>query len=94
DSAMKCPQCGRELRKPQRGLFGKIFLWVFYIFNAFMLLWVIGGYMSASEIQTTTEAERIGASIGTGLGLSMLFGLWVVGDIITGLLALMTRPKS
>ena len=96
DTAFTCPKCGKQLRKPKRGFFGKIFLWLFYLFNILMLVWVVGGYMSASDSisRLATEAERAGATIGTGLGISMLLGLWVVGDIITGLLALMTRPKS
>lgn len=96
DTALKCPQCGKQLRKPKRGFFGKIFLWLFYLFNIFMLVWFIGGINSASELarQATSEAERAGASIGTGIGAAFLLFIWAIGDIITGLLALMTRPKA
>lgn len=96
DSALKCPHCGKQLRKPKRGFFGKIFLWLFYLFNVLMLLWLIGGLNATSEMatQALTEAEKAGAAIGTGLGVSMVLGIWVIGDIITGLLALMTRPKA
>ena len=41
-----------------------------------------------------SEAERIKASIGIGLGVTFILGIWVVGAIITGLLALLTRPKA
>ena len=96
DSALKCPHCGKQLRKPKRGIFGKIFLWLFYLFNIFMLVWCVGGMNAASEVvsKAATEAERAGASIGTGLGAMYVLTIWVIGDIITGLLALMTRPKS
>lgn len=96
DSALKCPHCGKQLRKPKRGFFGKIFLWLFYLFNVLMLLWLISGLNATSEMatQALTEAEKAGAAIGTGLGVSMVLGIWVIGDIITGLLALMTRPKA
>ena len=95
DSAMKCPHCGKQLKKPKRGFFGKIFLWLFYLFNILMLLWVITGMNAASDVVTkaTTEAEKAGATIGTGIGMTFIMLIWAIGDIITGLLALMTRPK-
>ena len=96
DSALKCPHCGKQLRKPKRGFFGKIFLWLFYLFNILMLVWFIGGMNAASDVasKAVTEAEKAGASIGAGLGAMYILTIWVIGDIITGLLALMTRPKS
>ena len=96
DSALKCPHCGKQLRKPKRGFFGKIFLWLFYLFNVLMLLWLISGMNATSEIanQAVTEAEKAGAALGTGIGLTMILFVWAIGDIITGLLALMTRPKA
>ena len=96
DSAMKCPQCGKQLRKPKRSLFGKIFLWLFYLFNIFMLIWLVGGMNAASTSMNgmASEAERAGAAIGTGIGATIIIFIWAIGDVITGLLALMTRPKS
>lgn len=96
DSALKCPHCGKQLRKPKRGFFGKIFLWLFYLFNIFMLIGVISGMNSASEIvsKAATEAEKAGATAGAGLGMTFMLFVWAIGDIITGLLALMTRPKA
>ena len=49
DSAVKCSQCGKQLKKLKRGFFGKFFLWLFYLFNILMLLWVIAGVNAASE---------------------------------------------
>ncbi len=96
DTALKCPQCGKQLRKPKRGVMGKIFLWLFYLFNILMLIWFVGGMNSASEIasQATSEAERAGAAIGTGIGATFVLFIWAIGDIITGLLAFMSRPKA
>ena len=61
-----------------------------------MLLWVITGMNAASEVATkaATEAEKAGATIGTGIGMTFIMVIWAIGDIITGLLALMTRPKA
>lgn len=93
DSALDCPKCGKQLRKPKRGFFGKLCLWGFYLFNVLMVLWLIGGLNSVSKMQAVTDAEKAGAAIGTGIGVTMILIVWVIGDIITGFLALMTRPK-
>lgn len=96
DTALKCPHCGKQLRKPKRGFFGKIFLWLFYLFNIFMLIGLISGMNSTSELmnQATTEAQKAGTAAGAGLGMTFMLFVWAIGDIITGLLALMTRPKA
>ena len=96
DSALKCPKCGKQLRKPKRGVFGKLFLWLFYLYNAFMAWWLISGSMEASKVIDTaaSEAEKAGAAIGTGMGVTMILIIWVIGAVITGLLAIMTRPKA
>lgn len=96
DSALKCPKCGKQLRKPKRGFFGKIFLWLFYIYNALMVWWLVSAFITTAEVMdgVVTEAEKAGAAIGTGIGVTMILVIWVTGAIITGLLALMTRPKA
>ncbi|EJH5043216.1 hypothetical protein SCL81_004819, partial [Escherichia coli] len=50
----------------------------------------------ADEIinNTTSDAEKAGAVIGTGLGLIAIGGLWVIGDIIIGILVFLTKPKG
>ena len=61
-----------------------------------MLWWLVSGTMGASEVMdsATSEAARAGAAIGTGIGVTMILIIWVIGAVITGLLALMTRPKG
>ena len=39
DSALKCPSCGVQLRKPKRGFFGKLVKWGFIGFNILMAIW-------------------------------------------------------
>ncbi|WP_432415633.1 zinc ribbon domain-containing protein [Chromohalobacter israelensis] len=95
DTALKCAKCGVQLRKPKRGFFGKLIKWSFIGFNILMAVWLIGGMGAATEgMDAMSEAERAGATIGTGIGAAMILGLWVVGDIILGLFVLFTRPKS
>lgn len=61
-----------------------------------MLVWFIGGMNAASDVvsKTASETERAGAALGTGLGATFILVVWAIGDIITSLLALMTRPNS
>lgn len=95
DTAFKCPQCGAKLREAKRGFFGKLIKWSFVAFNIIMALWIFGGIQNASEgMVGMSEAEQAGATIGTGIGVALLLVVWVIGDIILGLLVLFTRPKS
>ena len=93
-SAFTCPSCGAVLRKAKRGLFGKLAIWAFWGFNLLMVLWIWGGTKAAIEgQQAMTGAEAAGAAIGTGIGVTMLIVLWLIGAVILGLMALLTRPK-
>ncbi|GAB7259265.1 zinc ribbon domain-containing protein [Dickeya dianthicola] len=96
DTALKCPSCGKQLRKPKRSFFGKIIKWVFILFNIFMIYSVFAGLGGSGEVinNATSEAERAGAAIGTGIGVMMLGSVWVIGDIIIGILVFLTRPKG
>ena len=93
--AFDCPHCGHPIRKPKRGFFGKLFKWSFIAFNILMVVWLIGGTNAALDTQEGLQgAELAGAQIGTGLGVSMILLLWVLGDIILGLFVLFTRPSK
>ncbi|EFY06681.1 zinc ribbon domain-containing protein [Succinatimonas hippei] len=88
-----CPNCGKELRKPKRSFIGKIFLWIFFLFNIFMILWLVGGMSNVADIKTSNEIEEAGKAVGAGLAFMSILFIWVCGAIITGLLAFFTRPK-
>lgn len=96
DTALKCPQCAYQLRKPKRGIMGKLFKWLFILFNILMALWLFSYFGSISEIGTTTtsDAGQAGVAIGATIGVSMILGFWVFGDVILGLLVLFTRAKK
>ena len=95
DSALKCPSCGVQLRKPKRGFFGKLVKWGFIGFNILMVIWLVGGMGAATEgMQAMSEAEKAGVAIGTGFGVAIILSIWVIGDIILGLFVMFTRPKS
>lgn len=96
DKALKCTQCGVQLRKPTRGVFGKLIKWTFIGFNALMALWLWAGMKAASTAidASTSEAARAGAAIGTGIGAALIVTLWVAGAVILGLFVMFTRPKN
>jgi hypothetical protein len=80
DSAFKCPKCGVQLKKLKRG---------------FMAWWLIGGFMAATDgYDKLNSAEQTGAAIGTSIGVMLILGIWVIGDIILGLFVMFTRPKA
>ena len=96
NQALKCPSCGKQLRKPKRTFMGKVFKCLFILFNVLMAIWLIGGVASSAYVinNTISNTERAGTLLGTGLGASIILTLWVIGDVILGLFVLLTRPKA
>ncbi|MGL5403771.1 MAG: hypothetical protein ACRC9I_08370, partial [Acinetobacter sp.] len=59
-------------------------------------VWLFSYFVDVGEVvnKAGSDAEQAGAAIGATVGTSMILGFWVFGDIILGLLVLLTRPKS
>ena len=77
----------------KRSIFGHITRILFWGFNIFMIIWIFAGYNSAIDgMENMTDAEATGAAIGTGIGVTLLVMIWVLGDIILGLFYFFTRP--
>lgn len=95
DAAWDCGQCGRQLRKPKRGFFGKIIKWSFILFNVLMAYWLFAGVGAATDGMTEmSEAQKAGTAVGAGLGAMLIVSIWAIGDIILGLFVLFTRPQK
>ena len=93
-SARTCPSCGAVLRKEKRGIFGKLVIFMFWGFNILMLFSIWTGTQTAVEGQAgLSGAEAAGAAIGTGIGVTLLVFIWLIGAVILGIMALLTRPK-
>ena len=96
ETAFDCPSCGASLKKPKRTIFGNIVKWSFILFNVLMLVWIIAGVGGGNDAvdNADSDAEAVGAMIGTGLGVMLLLVIWGIGDLILGLMFLFTRPSK
>jgi hypothetical protein len=74
----------------QRSPFGNLIKWAFVAFNIFMLLWLISGLSAVSQVTAPSDAARVGHALGSVIGISMVLGLWVIGDVILGAFVLLT----
>lgn len=87
-----------ETRK--RGFFGWIVKILFIAFNLLMLAWLIFGIGVGSEeieagaSEAYQEAYRTGETIGATIAIGVILTFWVLGDIILGLLVILTRGKK
>lgn len=95
DTALDCPSCGTSINKLQRSFIGKVFKWLFILFNIFMLVASFKACGGVSEVYSSSqnEYEQAGAAIGTTIGMGLILTVWVFVDIILGLFVLFTRPK-
>lgn len=83
------------IEKRHRGVFGWIFLTLFWLWNALMAIGVWGGLSNNVEEygKLSTEFDRTAYAAGTGIGVTMLLFLWCLGAVIFGLAAYFTRGK-
>lgn len=93
--AYDCPGCGHPLRKLRRGPFGVLVKWVFILFNVLMIAWIISGMNAvAPDLEQGSELDRSATAAGAGIAIYFILTLWVMGDVILGLLVLFTRPRK
>jgi len=78
----------------ERSLVGQLFKWAFIGFNLLMVVWIFGGLHSVSRIQTHSTLEQLGTAIGATIGITVLLILWALGDLILGVLVLVTRGNK
>ena len=85
-----------RIERRKRGVFGWIFLILFWGFNAVMAVSFFGGLSgnSAQYATLASDAERAGYAIGTAIGAGMILTIWVMGAIILGLFVLLTRGSK
>jgi hypothetical protein len=66
-----------------------------------MVVWIIAGAASASHNPQCAHTAILGAKAcqnatdaGTGIGVGLLIGLWGFGDVILGVLWMVTRGRA
>lgn len=74
----------------------RIFTWVILAFNVIMLVWVVSGAATGESCSGKTGDELSlceAGQAGTGIGVFLVILLWALGDIILGVLWLITKPR-
>jgi hypothetical protein len=84
----------REIRK--RGFFGTIFKILFILFNLLMLAWIVLYWTQVSTVfdNIGSGAGRTGAQIGVTFASGFILFVWAAGDVILGLLTLLSRGSK
>ncbi len=74
----------------------RVFMWFFLALQALFLLWLVWGVSKSASnggcISTDTACSTA-AQVGTGLGFVMVLALWMVVDVILGVIFLVTRRR-
>lgn len=86
----------RSQKNKRRSFINTCILWTFIGFNLFMLLWMIVEVGGATKqiAEAASTAEKVGISIGTRLGTSIMISIWVAGDVILGFFAFFNKSKK
>jgi hypothetical protein len=87
------PAKAHRLRFPR----WRIFTWVILAFNLIMLIWVISGASTGKNCSGLTGEALTNCqagNVGTGIGVGLLILLWALGDVILGVLWLVTRTRT
>lgn len=85
-----------RIEKRQRGIFGWLFLILFWGFNALMLFALFAGMSdNSTDYQAlTSEAEKAGYAVGTAIGAGLILMFWAAGAVILGLFVILTRGRK
>jgi hypothetical protein len=64
----------------------RVFIWFFLVLQVFFILWLVTGGIAANHdvASCATDACKTGAEAGSGIGIGIIFAVWVGVDIIVG----------
>ena len=84
----------------------RVMTWLVLAFNLLMLIWLVAGVGGAAQEGITDcaglagralsncEAGNAGTAVGAGIGAAIIIFLWAMGDVILGVIWLVTRKKE
>lgn len=75
----------------------RLFTWVILAFNLAMLIWAITGASTGKSCEGLTGDALTtcqSSAVGTGIGVTLIVVLWAIGDVILGVLWLVTKPHK
>jgi hypothetical protein len=83
-----------EVRE-RRGRFGRVVRWVFFGFQAAMILLLLGTCAVVTPFLSNPDPEvAVGAGMFGAMATALLWLAWPVGTILLGLLVLLTRGRK
>lgn len=96
NQVMNCQNCGIRYNVAGRNVFGKLILYSFIVYNFLMLILFI---LKFDEFTTMINSlfgktHPDGSKIAIGLGEIMILFTCVMGNIVLGMMALLTRPEK
>lgn len=73
--------------------------WVIILFNVLMVAWLVSGVATvadncAGEVGSSLEACEAGTAIGAGIGAAFIIFVWAAGDVVLGVVWLVTRKTA
>jgi hypothetical protein len=85
-----------KVEKNERSFIGKVFKYLFYVYNGLMAFWLISGLFSAgSDIANeTNEFAAAGGAIGASIGAFLIISIWIGGAVLLGIPTYFTRVKK
>ncbi|AXK79621.1 hypothetical protein DW352_03255 [Pseudolabrys taiwanensis] len=84
-----------RIERRKRGFFGWLFLLLFVAFNVLMLVWLASYWIAIGpRMSEGSAAAQAGSAIGATMGTGLILSMWTCGAIILGLFALLTRGRK
>lgn len=75
----------------------RVFTWIILAFNLIMLIWAITGASTGKSCKGLTGDALTNCqagNVGTGIGVGLIILLWALGDVILGVVWLVTKPHK
>ena len=80
-------------RRPKRGVWGRLWLTLFWVFNVTAAAMIIYERYFDSPPPGLKPIEVIGWGVGTAIVTLALLKVWLIGAVVLGILAFLTRGK-